>query len=207
MWRLLLFFLFSNVLSAQTPTRTPNYAKPGKCYAKCMTDPIQTVEEQTFAVYTGTDKPKRSRVRERTVYTTPYETKWVKRPAEQPCLSADPADCLVWCLVRVGGDPVTFYEVKNIKKTPEYEMRTIAVVVKEEGLSEWQETVCGNKQTIGFVRQVQDALSASGDFTELKTGIMDTATKSALTAFQRREQLPIGSLNKPTVEALGLRMP
>ena len=30
---------------------------------------------------------------------SPASTKWVKRRAERNCLSADPADCLVWCLV------------------------------------------------------------------------------------------------------------
>ena len=31
----------------------------------------------------------------------PASTKWVKRKADRNCLSADPNDCLVWCLVEV----------------------------------------------------------------------------------------------------------
>ena len=207
MLRLFLFFLLPTVLSAQTPTSTPDHAEPGKCYAKCLTEPVQKIESQTFAVYTGEAKPKRSRVRYREVFTTPYENKWVKRRSNKNCLSADPADCMVWCLVRIGGDPVSFYEVKNTKKTTEYEMRTIDVVVSEEGKSEWYETVCTNELRIGFVWQVQDALTEAGVFEDLRTGILDEATKSALATFQRREKLPVGSLNKPTVEALGLDMP
>ena len=32
---------------------------------------------------------------------SPASTKWVKKRAERNCLSADPADCLVWCLVEI----------------------------------------------------------------------------------------------------------
>lgn len=33
------------------------------------------------------------------IQTAPSSTKWVKRKADRNCLSADPNDCLVWCLV------------------------------------------------------------------------------------------------------------
>ena len=33
------------------------------------------------------------------IETAPASTKWVKRKADRNCLSADPNDCLVWCLV------------------------------------------------------------------------------------------------------------
>ncbi len=33
------------------------------------------------------------------IETSPASTKWVKRKADRNCLSADPNDCLVWCLV------------------------------------------------------------------------------------------------------------
>ena len=36
-----------------------------------------------------------------TIETSPASTKWVKKKADRNCLSADPNDCLVWCLVEV----------------------------------------------------------------------------------------------------------
>lgn len=36
-----------------------------------------------------------------TIVVSPASTKWVKRKADRNCLSADPNDCLVWCLVEV----------------------------------------------------------------------------------------------------------
>ena len=35
------------------------------------------------------------------VEVSPASTKWVKRKADRNCLSANPDDCLVWCLVEV----------------------------------------------------------------------------------------------------------
>ncbi len=44
------------------------------------------------------------------VMVTPATTKWVQKKADPNCLSADPNDCLVWCLVEV---PATY---KSISK-------------------------------------------------------------------------------------------
>lgn len=35
------------------------------------------------------------------IQVAPATTKWVKRQADRNCLSADPEDCLVWCLIEV----------------------------------------------------------------------------------------------------------
>ena len=50
--------------------------------------------------YTKIDvlQPKYENVTER-VETKPASTKWVKKRADANCLSANPDDCLVWCLV------------------------------------------------------------------------------------------------------------
>lgn len=44
------------------------------------------------------------------IEVSPSATKWVKRQADRNCLSADPNDCLIWCLVEV---PAQF---KNVTK-------------------------------------------------------------------------------------------
>lgn len=45
------------------------------------------------------------------VEVSPASTKWVKRKADRNCLSANPDDCLVWCLVEVPA------EYKTVSKT------------------------------------------------------------------------------------------
>ena len=42
-----------------------------------------------------------------TIEVKPASTKWVKRKADRNCLSADPNDCLVWCLVEVPAEFTT----------------------------------------------------------------------------------------------------
>jgi hypothetical protein len=65
------------------------------------------------------------------VLVTPATTKWVKKAADKNCLSADPNDCLVWCLVEVPAEYKTVTKQVNkgcdgsgvansgcVKKTP-----------------------------------------------------------------------------------------
>ncbi len=44
------------------------------------------------------------------IETAPASTKWVKKKADKNCLSADPNDCLVWCLVET---PARFKSVSR----------------------------------------------------------------------------------------------
>jgi len=51
------------------------------------------------------------------IEVTPATTKWEKGKATAGCLSADPEDCRVWCLVEV---PATYKTItKRVLKTPE----------------------------------------------------------------------------------------
>jgi len=45
--------------------------------------------------------PARYTTESETIEVKPASTKWVKKKADRNCLSADPNDCLVWCLVEV----------------------------------------------------------------------------------------------------------
>jgi hypothetical protein len=47
------------------------------------------------------------------IMVTPATTKWVKKPAAKECLSADPNDCLVWCLVEVPAEYKTVTKQVN----------------------------------------------------------------------------------------------
>ena len=50
------------------------------------------------------------------VLVTPAQTKWVKGKGDQNCLSANPDDCIVWCLVEV---PATYRTVtRTVLKAP-----------------------------------------------------------------------------------------
>lgn len=121
----------------------PPNAEPGKCYARCfIQDQFEFKEEQVIdkpayfktevipAVYgTALDTivlkksyvkkveiPAEYDITTEDVQVKAATTKWQKGKADASCLSANPADCQVWCLVEV---PAVFKKVtKKTLKTP-----------------------------------------------------------------------------------------
>lgn len=67
----------------------------------------ETYEMEAASTRIETLTPKYETVTEQ-VQVSPASTKWVKKKGDPSCLSADPNDCLVWCLVEV---PATFRTV------------------------------------------------------------------------------------------------
>lgn len=64
----------------------------------------ETVSERVLikeASSTISRVPAKFETQTETIEVSPATTKWVKRKADANCLSADPNDCLVWCLVEV----------------------------------------------------------------------------------------------------------
>ncbi len=64
----------------------------------------ETIQEKVESVPAGTRKkcaPMQYRSESEMIEVSPATTKWVRRKADRNCLSADPNDCLVWCLVEV----------------------------------------------------------------------------------------------------------
>ena len=60
----------------------------------------ETVTEQVLvseATVRIERKPARYKSQSEQIEIAPVGTKWVKKRADQNCLSADPADCLIWC--------------------------------------------------------------------------------------------------------------
>ena len=122
----------------------PPDAKPGKCYARCsipgqyeyveekvMDQPASVAIDVVPAVYKTTYDtvivkeeevisktiPATYEYIEEQVMTAPPTTKWVKGDADVNCLSEDPKDCEVMCLVEVPAQYKT--EKKKVLKTPE----------------------------------------------------------------------------------------
>ncbi len=65
---------------------------------------FETITEQVLVKAAGSRierKPAKYETVTMQVETSPAATKWVKKKADANCLSADPDDCLVWCLVEI----------------------------------------------------------------------------------------------------------
>lgn len=136
----------NNESDAAMGEELPSWAKPGRCYARCMVpdqyefreekvvDKPSSVRTQTIpAEYetvfdTIVTKPASTRIEKipaeyetitEEIMVAPASTKWVKGKGNQNCLSANPEDCQVMCLVEV---PATYKTVtKRVLKSPEYE--------------------------------------------------------------------------------------
>ena len=139
-------FLLSSLSGfSQQDSDLPPNAKPGKCYARCYipteykfvetTDidaPAQKKMEVVPAIYktvldTTILKPaekklevvpaKYETVTER-VMVEPARNEWVRKKADPGCLSENPEDCQVMCLVEV---PATYKSMKRrVLKNPAY---------------------------------------------------------------------------------------
>lgn len=137
--------------SANGNEDVPPNAEPGKCYARCQTEdqygfnskqvintPKMTKRIKLPALYTNVYdtvviRPMSTRtetipaeyetIRQQKM-VSPTTTKWIKGKADAGCLSADPNDCQVMCLVEV---PAVYTTVtKRILKHEAYS-RTITV--------------------------------------------------------------------------------
>ncbi len=75
------------------PAYLPNWIIPAKY--EMATEQV-LVSEATVRIER---KPARYKSQSEQIEIAPAGTKWVKKKADQNCLSADPNDCLVWCLI------------------------------------------------------------------------------------------------------------
>ncbi len=135
--------IMADVPKGTTPPDYPEWAVPGKCYARCVSqDQFEYKEEQVI------DKPASFRIEKiaakyETVYdtvivkaaynkvipvpaqydviseqqlVTPATKRWVKGKGDMNCLSQNPADCEVWCLKEI--PPVYKTVTRKIEKSP-----------------------------------------------------------------------------------------
>ena len=182
-------------------------SEPGKCYAKCLI-PEKGTEKLVgeFLVFTGENTDVEGVVY-REIVTREKGSKWEKKKADRNCLSSNPEDCQVWCLVETPKESVEFFEVIDTNLVKEFKKEEIYTkyIDQKSGFTQWKEVVCEKDVTKKLLNDIQQNLSLKGyPMEESKKGKFDEATKAALKNFQKDYDLPIGSLNIETMEALGV---
>ena len=178
--------------------------EPGKCYAKALISDQPYVKTVTYPIYVGNEpeKVKLKKVRH-CIKTGPHE--WVKRRVEN-CQSADPNDCLIWCLVE--NEPPEYVDLLVAKKPKkldpsEIEYRTFQTTKISKGGVRWKEVLCSVQITPEIIRGLQVALKMEG-YELVITETFDEETKTVLKNYQRDYHLPIGNLNLETLDSLGI---
>lgn len=93
------------VTPAQYETVTEQIVvKPASFRTETIPAEYESMTEQVLVKEASTRierRPARYESQSEQIETAPASTKWVKKRADRNCLSADPNDCLVWCLIEV----------------------------------------------------------------------------------------------------------
>ena len=177
--------------------------EPGKCFARAQIVDEYEVVEKELIVYTGKNNNV-SGVEYQKVVFRPAKSVWEKKINDN-CLSSDPNDCLVWCLVEIPEESENYYVVTDTSIVQDYELKRIekTVLISKGGYTEWKEVVCKNDVSLKFIKNVQHALHKEGHGTDLKVdGEFDKEWKTAMIDFQKKNYLPVGNLNMETLNHL-----
>ena len=93
------------VIPESRETITEEYEiEPASTRLEVIPAKYETIQEKVEVQAAGTRSvctPMVYKTESEQIEISPATTKWVRRKADRNCLSADPNDCLVWCLVEV----------------------------------------------------------------------------------------------------------
>jgi len=206
----LLFFI--TVLSTQCSFNHYKYTSgdtrnaEGKCYAPCQIPSIYDTQTKRYAVFTGDEIEEIAGIDTLEIVTEPASMKWIKKKADRNCLSADPNDCLVWCLVEIPAKTAVIKVLTDTTQSPNFEMRKILTneIVRTGGGTELRQVICDSDITQEIIAQIQDILRDNGFYKGENSDELNKDTKIALTNFQKFYSLPEGQLDFKTLEALGI---
>ncbi len=195
----------------------PPNAEPGKCYARCLMEDRYTFQTErvvdqprmvrsiklpalyktvydTVVISAGSTRqipvPAEYETINEQVMVTPSTTKWVKGKADAGCLSANPQDCQVMCLVEVPAvyKTVTKRVLKNEAYTRtesipmQYKIKTRQVIVQPERVVE--------EETPATYKTIQKRVLASKGGYEVWREILcgDDLTSAKIASIQRALQ-------------------
>ncbi len=115
------------------------------CYCKVKLPELT----KTLHIYDGIDSS--IETEEFTIILKTGKTKWVKRKADRNCLSANPEDCLVWCLEEET-IPMIYDIVKDTSTTTEWYPYKYTIRAKDQ--TKKVQVLCKNELT----QELLDAL-------------------------------------------------
>jgi hypothetical protein len=245
----ILFLLVSFVcVQVNAQDEYPPNAKPGTCYLQVYTPneyeykevteidrPAYTKSISIPAIYeyvydTLVLRPAEKRLEVvaetyttviETVLVAPPTTRWETGKIDPNCLSTNPADCRVVCLVEVPAKYTTYTRkvletpsytrevnipaeikiaTKRILKTPagvmDYEVpATYKTVMKRQlvkkGFIDWKEVICSDQINIELVKKVQEALTDKGYDAGPVDGAWGGKSLDAMNKVQGEKNLPI----------------
>ena len=197
----------SNFISGGEPVTDSDLpsSEPGKCYARCLISDKYGLENDTLLMFAGADVTQPG-VESKIIEVSPASSKWVKIP-DKNCLSANPEDCLIWCLEKTPAQTRTLTTVVDTTLVKEFNAELVETKYLEDagGYTEWREVICQNEISSEFVLELRESLIAEGYQVELGKDKIDGELKKVLKKYQIDHYLPIGQLDVETLAKLGVR--
>lgn len=212
---LLLVFIFSQCTFTEESISSDRFSEyaieepdfnDGNCYAKCMMPDLYKTNYEAYPVYTGNINSEDVETKTIDLELQPASTKWVKKKADKNCVSPDPNDCLVWCLVQVPAVTESVTILADTTQSENYQMTSFPTkeLSQEGGFTEWRQVVCVKDITPQLVNQIQSYLKEEEYYSGTSTSKLDRDTKTALSNFQKENNLPLGNLDFETLDFMGI---
>ncbi len=181
------------ISNAQEIFYSPNYAFD--CYGEVKL-PEST---KILYVYDGVDP--NIETKEFIVKEATGKTKWVKKKADKNCLSANPEDCLVWCLVE-DNESIIYNILIDTSATTEWYPQSYTI--REKGKTKKVQVLCKDELTFELLDALKNKLISldydlkpNKKYKKLRGKFMREFKR-----FQEDYNLPIGKWNVATMELL-----
>ncbi len=193
-----------NNKAPKVPTNQ-QYEEDGKCYAKATVYNSSENNKETIYIFKGNKENTNVDLGTELIEVKPPSTKWIKKKADKNCLSKDPDDCLVWCLVEVPAELESYTVVKDISQTNDYIEKKISREMNnsKDGYFDYVEVICKDEIKGELIQQLCTGLTNKG-YTVKTTNEMNSKIRVVLKKFQKDQNLPVGPLSIATLDALGI---
>lgn len=179
------------------------------CYAKCLIPNEYSDIRMPILYYTGDDYNDPN-VKSVSIQLEEASSEWVKKRADKNCLSSNPEDCLVWCLVEKPAEFFEYFTVIDTNSNKQFAIQKIADIddLPAGGFTQWRKVVCENDITPQLYFDIQNELYDRGYLTNEEVIEEDLSLtkgiKNGLINFQMDNRLPIGQIDYESLAALGV---
>jgi len=176
-----------------------------RCFAKLLVP--EYLERDTVLLYVEGNEMENYAIRkEQLVEVAPASSKWVKRKADRNCISQNPDDCLVWCLVDI---PSKFEEMgSSIEFLSEKSLLTDDFIKQKIETNqyryEWRAIHCWNDVSRREKNTIVKTMKNEGYLKDQPDNFFSLRVMDALHQFQEDNELPIGFLNLETLDFMGI---
>lgn len=189
-----------------SPEERPIFAREGMCFKRFEIAQKALLTPVDYAIYTGDVEQEEVELDTILLIVKEPGRKWVKKKADRNCLSSDPEDCLVWCLVNSVDVEKPLIVLRDTTQSDKYYLQHFTKDQKIFTPSKQylKQVICTEQITELLVIDIQKSLKELDYYKAPLTASLDENTMESLMAFQYDHQLTIGVLDFETLAGLGI---